>query len=269
MPGRSIAPCRRPQALAVNLHVETLGKGPKLVMLHGWSFSSRIWERVADELSRRFELTLIDLPGHGKSPPAPVFSYDALLERLAQELLPQAHVLGWSLGGSLAVALALRVPRRVAKLVLVAVNPRFTTCPDWPYGLDPDVLSGFRDSLAQDAHATVQRFLALVTRGSATAAAELRYLRGQLRRSGLPDATALAAGLDVLRDIDLRARLTSLAQPTLLVYAENDALVPADLGPLMRRQLPQSRLVTVASAGHAPFLSRPQAFTGAVGDFLA
>lgn len=101
------------------------------------------------------------------------------------------------------------------------------------------------------------------------ASAELRYLRGQLRQSGLPDAGALTVGLDVLRDVDLRAQLGLLQSPTLLVFAENDALVPAAVGPLIRQQLPQARLVTLASAGHAPFLSRPQAFTAAVREFLA
>lgn len=253
----------------MNLHVEILGEGPKLVMLHGWVFNSRIWEGVADELSRWYRLILVDLPGHGRSPPDPALSYEALVDRLAEELLPRAHVLGWSLGGTLALGLAARVPQRVAKLVLVAATPRFTAQRDWPQALDPNVLAGFRSSLARDPRSTVQRFLALVTRGSAVASAELRYLRDQLRRSGLPDAGALTVGLDVLRDVDLRARLGSLQQPTLLVFAENDALVPAGAGPLIQQQLPQARLVTLESAGHAPFLSQPQAFTGAVREFLA
>ena len=73
---------------------------------------------------------------------------------------------------------------------------------------------------------------------------------------GDADATALAAGLRMLREVDLRAELPQIAQPALIVHGVNDALGPQAAGEYMARLLPHAEFESMAGVGHAPFVTR-------------
>ena len=99
----------------MSLHVETLGRGPDLVMLHGWALHSGIWAGMQEPLSRHFRLHLLDLPGHGQSVAGDSQTFDAWVSEIAAMLPERAAVCGWSLGGQIALELAVREPRRVER----------------------------------------------------------------------------------------------------------------------------------------------------------
>ena len=113
------------------LHIETLGQGPDLVLLHGWAMHSGIWGSVRDQLAQRFRLHLIDLPGHGLSPLSETGTLEHWAEIVAGTLPERCVLGGWSLGGRVAMELALREPQRVEKLVLLATTPCFAKLSDW------------------------------------------------------------------------------------------------------------------------------------------
>ena len=72
----------------MSLHVETLGRGPDLVMLHGWALHSGIWAGMREPLSRHFRLHLLDLPGHGQSVAGDSQTFDAWVSEIAA-MLPE------------------------------------------------------------------------------------------------------------------------------------------------------------------------------------
>ncbi|MCL4316289.1 MAG: alpha/beta fold hydrolase, partial [Gammaproteobacteria bacterium] len=142
-----------------------------MVLLHGWGLNSAVWQDTAQELTREFRVTVLDLPGHGRSShtgPCHTDSYG--LPQLAQELVqhapPQAVWVGWSLGGMAALHIAVHYPQRVKKLVLVASTPKFSASPGWAHGIEPEELAQFAEELRADYRKTIQRFLALQLRGS-------------------------------------------------------------------------------------------------------
>jgi pimeloyl-[acyl-carrier protein] methyl ester esterase len=251
------------------LYTESHGTGANLVMLHGWGMHSGVWSDFAQQLAQYYRVTLIDLPGHGRSSALPVhYDLDSVTAMVAESAPKQAHWLGWSLGGVIAQYMALERPERVDRLVLVAGTPQFVSASDWPDATDPTVLDQFGQSLLRDHRATLQRFLALEVQTSASARDELRMLRDRVFARGEPAPVALEGGLRILRETNLRPRLCELKQPTLLVLGERDVLVPAATGFAVQQLLPGALVKSIVGAGHAPFLIRGAECTAAVREFL-
>ena len=248
-------------------YVDIRGDGPDLVLLHGWALHGGMWGPWIDELARHARLHLVDLPGHGRSPwPAGVRDLAGLAAAVRPAVPDGAAVLGWSLGGMVALELA-RGPR-LAALVLVATTPRFVVDTDWEHGLSPALLAEFARGLGTDHRATVQNFLALQTRGDERAHETLRQLRRSLDAHGPPDAAALEAGLAILGSADLRSALPRIAVPALVIAGDHDRITPPGAGLELAARLPQARLAAIARSGHAPFLSHGPQVLAEVRGFL-
>lgn len=229
-----------------------------LILLHGWGMNAAVWQPLRQDLAPFGTLHTPNLPGYGGSPPVAPYTLDALATALANDIPPNSVVIGWSLGGLVAMKLALAYPERVARLVLIAANPCFVARPNWPCGMTPAVLREFAANLERDHARTLMDFLALQVLHDDAARATLRALR-QALTSDTPTPEVLRAGLSVLRDSDLRAAVPGIQQPTLLLYGLRDTLVPPDAGEWLARALPQASYRTLAGAAHAPFLShRPE-----------
>ena len=253
----------------MSVHTESFGTGPALVMLHGWGMHSGVWSEFAQRLAQHHRVTLIDLPGHGRSMTFPMPYTLATVAQAVLEHAPScAHWLGWSLGGLIAQHLAQQAPERVAKLILLASSPQFLRSADWPHAMDAEVLAQFAAELQRDYRSTLLRFLALEVQGSAAARDELRALRERIFAHGEPQGAALIGGLNILRDSNLRVQFATLPQPVLLLLGAHDRLVPAEVAPDLAGLLPQSVLHIIAGAGHAPFLSQPALCAQRVTEFL-
>ena len=254
----------------MSLHVQHLGSGPELVMLHGWGLHGGVFTTLAKQLASRFRISLIDMPGHGRSPPPQqLFELAGLTEMVASAAPSRATWLGWSLGGMVAAQLALTAPARVEKLILVTSSPRFVTADDWPCAMDPAVLNGFALALREDYHSTLERFLSLqIAPGTAEGRHNLRQLREMMLQFPTPAAQALRDCLAILRSADLRTQFPALHCPTLLLLGERDRLVPAAVGPAIHDLLATARIEVIKRAGHIPFLSHQRQFLTAVSAFL-
>jgi pimeloyl-[acyl-carrier protein] methyl ester esterase len=239
-----------------------------VVLLHGWGMNAAVWEGLPASL---VGATIpIELPGHGFCPLPETATDLAGWADACLEAAPERAVwLGWSLGGLVALVAALRAPERVAGLVLMTATPRFIQAPDWPAAMAGATLSQFHDGLLADPAGTLDRFLALQVRGSAAARETLRTLRRELAARPAPDPRALALGLDLLRDGDLRGRLGDLACPSLWLFGSHDTLVPAAVAPAVAALLPEARVEIIRGAAHAPFLSHPEETTALIDGFLA
>jgi pimeloyl-[acyl-carrier protein] methyl ester esterase len=254
------------------VYVETVGHGPDLVLLHGWGMHGGIWDGVRDALARQFCLHVVDLPGYGASAHCDPYTLAELARAVAQ-LIPQAmpkaaHVCGWSLGGQVALRLALDFPERVHKLLLIGTTPCFRQRADWPHGMDEATLEEFAGSLETDYAGTLKRFLSLQARSGDDARAVIAALREKLFARGEPALAALRAGLALLRDIDLRDAVPEIAQPTLVIHGARDTVTPAAAGEWLAQRLPHGALTIVGGSAHAPFLSHRAETVQAMEQFL-
>jgi len=251
------------------LFCKTQGSGPELVLLHGWGMNADVWDGVVPKLAKSHRVTAVDLPGHGRSGDADDdYSLSAQAQKVAEILPPNCILVGWSLGGLLALQLALDFPRRIKALVLVASSPRFVRADDWPDAMQAEVLQGFAGELQTDFKKTINRFLAIQALGSEHAREELRLLRERVFAHGEPEPKALASGLDILMTADFRARLSQLQCPTLLISGERDTLFPVAAARHTQALIADARLSVIRGAGHAPFLSHPEDFVRALQEFL-
>ena len=125
----------------MSLHIEKIGQGQPLVMIHGWGMHSDMWMQARDLLSQQFELHLLDLPGMGYSQNMADYRLSTVAEKIAQDIPSNAYILGWSLGGLIASKIALITP--VKKLILVASTPCFVAREDWQQGMPSDVFESF------------------------------------------------------------------------------------------------------------------------------
>ncbi len=240
---------------------------PALVFLHGWGLHGGIWSHVAQGLADREVLTP-DLPGYRGRPMVSHYTAEALADAVALSMPPACIVAGWSMGGMVALAWAARHPGQVRGLVLVGASPCFVNRADWDKGLAPEVLDGFARDLVIDYRATLLRFLALQARGGDAAREVIAQLRMTVFGHGEPDPAVLAAGLELLRNVDLRAQLGQVRCPTLVVHGGHDTLCPAPAGRWLAEHLPDARLAMHERASHAPFLSHPEWFAGVLGRFM-
>jgi pimeloyl-[acyl-carrier protein] methyl ester esterase len=242
---------------AVQLHLETIGSGPALLAVHGWSRSGLDLSSLAARLAPRRRVACLDLRGHGRSSPGR-FDLEALSADLAAAAealeLSRAILLGWSLGAQVALAALAGQPAlraRVAGLVLLGATPRFTEGDGWPHRQPARAYGRFLD----DCFAPGELDEAGLARLE------------PLRRAPAPHPGCALAGLDLLGATDLRPLLPRLDVPTLVIHGEADAICPPGAGRHLAAAIPGARLLALPGAGHAPFLSREAAVAEALEDF--
>ena len=255
-----------------DLYVEVNGSGPDLVLLHGWGLNVRVWDGLVEALRDRFRMIAIDLPGHGRSNWSAGRGTPAeqawLLHSTLSSISNRYSLLGWSLGGQIALDLAAAMPGQIDRLVLVAATPRFAATPDWPYGMPQAAIAKLATQLREDYQQTVSDFLELQVRGSMDGPSVVEQLRKALFVHGQAQPEALEAGLNTLATSDLRPTLPHVRMPTLVIAGQNDRITAPAASRALAEALPDARYVEMRRAAHAPFLSHRNEFAAVVARFL-
>lgn len=225
------------------LYSKTVGTGKSLVLLHGWGFNSGLFNSVIEQYKHQYQITVIDLSGHGRSDVV-----DGGLNEWCDEIikiLPDNPILlGWSLGGLLAINIAHKV--KLSKLILLASSPKFVNNDEWIYGIDADNFRQFSNALTLNLSKGLQRFISLQTDNKT----QLKALNQSIE--ALPASTeALNQGLDILLTSDCRTQFEQLKIPVQVILGNRDTLVPNGIANWYEKQkIP----VTVLASGHLPFL---------------
>ncbi len=251
------------------LHVEVAGRGKPLALIHGWGMHGGVWQPVAQRLAQHFQLHIIDLPGMGFSPAIEPENLASIAQAVAAVLPAHSAVCGWSLGGQVAMHMALHHAHKVSRLVLLGTTPKFVNAADWQCGMDAAIFHKFAQNISDDYQATLLRFLSLQCMGAADARHTLKQLRESFAARPVPSPSSLNNALAILLNTDLRAQLAQIQQPTLLIHGERDTLAPAQAAQYMAQALPQCQLHILAGVGHAPFLAQAQTFVDLLLAFLA
>lgn len=252
--------------MTAKLHVEVVGDGPPLVMLHGWAMHGGIFRPLSQRLQQRFRLHIVDLPGHGHSRQVKVADDRAEVIDALCAIVPPARWLGWSLGGLLALQAAIARPECVSGLIVICGSPCFVRRDAWPNAVEAEVFRQFARDLGSDYPGTIDRFMALEAHGSDQMRADLRELRAHVFERGDPDPAVLNQGLQWLEHGDCRAGLVDLGRPNLWIGGRRDRLVPWQ-GMQQAAVMAGGEFVRIEQGGHAPFLSHADQVADAIERF--
>jgi pimeloyl-[acyl-carrier protein] methyl ester esterase len=228
----------------MNSHVEIIGQGQPLVMLHGWGMHSGVWHPLVKRLAQHYLLYLIDLPGMGGSRPIEPYHLHSIADEVAQ------------------------VMDRVRRLVLVSSTPKFVSSPDWQAGVDPAVWGAFADKVNHDYKATLLQFLTLQCMKADDRRGTIKQLRQVFETKPTPTQTTLQRALRILLESDIREEIPNIRKPTLLIHGDRDTLAPVQAAHWMMQQLPIGFLRVISGAAHAPFLSHSEQFIETLNQFL-
>ena len=254
--------------MPANIHIESTGSGPNLVLLHGWGMNACVWEPLTQRLNKHFTLHLVDLPGMGISRPTEPYHLHILAQKIAEMLPANADVVGWSLGGQVAMRIALDYPDIVRKLVLIGSTPCFVNKSDWLLGVTPEVFKGFASNVNADYQNTMMQFLTLQCMGASDTKSTVRQLRKKFAERPVPTTQTMQKALNILLDTDLRTEVNNIRKSTLLIHGDRDTLAPVQAAHWMMQNLPKAYLRVISGASHAPFLSHSEQCIEALVDFL-
>jgi pimeloyl-ACP methyl ester carboxylesterase len=255
------------------------GRGPVIVLLHGIAGSSATWDDAIDRLSRRYTVIAPDLLGHGQTSNEPTdYSIGAHANALRDVLealgVERVTLVGHSLGGGVAMQFAYQFPERCERLVLVSSG-----------GLGREVSLALRAAALPGAEVvlpwlciagrqSVGKLMTALGKVGLKASADLA--ESWRNFISLEDPGARRAFIKTARSvIDLGGQSVSamdklyLAElPTLIVWGEEDRLIPVRHAREAHERLPGSRLEVFAGAGHFPYHDAPERFAELLDDFV-
>lgn len=232
-----------------------------LVFLPGWCLGRGPLLTTVRALEGQF----IDLPGYLDSPRCADFT-DAV-EQIGARLPKDCVLAGWSIGAQLALAIAVRFPDKVGKLLLVAGTASFVQREGWPHAMPESTLAEFTAAMTADPAGMLPRFVGGFNRGDDYAKEVTRRILETA--DPLPPPEVLADGLAWLRDVDLRTAAPLVKAPTLLIHGAADPLMPLAAAEALATLIPGAQVHSMRGCAHAPFLSQPEEFLAQARAFIA
>jgi pimeloyl-ACP methyl ester carboxylesterase len=239
-----------------------VGSGPALILIHGIGGDADDWAFCLDALARSHRVIALDLPGFGRSG-KPHISYTIagfveMLERFLRTLnVEHATLVGHSLGGWIAATYALNFPQHLDKLVLLDAAGVWGDMTELPVDLHVSTLAHMRE---------VFQFLFYDKRLATDSLIELAYSQHLERNDGYTIHSILQNTSDGRERLD--DRISGLTVPTLILWGENDAMIPLTAGRRIHELVPGSKLEIIPQCGHLPNLEKPAELVRRILEFV-
>ena len=252
----------------MNLHFQKLGAGEPLIILHGVFGTGDNWITIARKLAETYSVYLIDQRNHGKSPHSDTFSYEAMandvVDFLHAENITSAYILGHSMGGKVAMTLAMSNPELIQKLIVVDIAPKANKMDEQLFLINvmQNIAVNEMESRTQvdDAMAAfipdagVRQFL-LKSLVRAETGFEWRF--------NLP---VMAKSIqNIGGDIPIEGTFT---KPTLFIKGEKSGYIQSADIPRIKNLFPNAEVVTIPDAGHWVHAEQPEAIISQIRFFL-
>jgi len=221
----------------INSHQSYTINFMKTVYLHGFAAGPGIWDGQKPGFTPQIDFSDLEAESH----------------RLSSAIGPETILIGWSMGGMVALKTALLSPGKVKALVLVSTTPKFVSSPDYPYGLPLALLRNLKKKIKLNG---VKAFHSLAFK--------------DLPVPGLIDTPIEQAEKELaeLEKVDLRELLAKIEAPTLIIHGNKDQIVPVKSAEYLAKNISGSELHIYDKVGHAPFLERSKQFNQCIRNFI-
>jgi pimeloyl-ACP methyl ester carboxylesterase len=246
--------------------VREIGKGPAVVVVHGFPLDGAMWSGVARVLSSQFQVLKPDLPGRGNSeapPPTSVEGHADFLETILARVDGPVGIAGFSFGGYVALALMRRRPDKVRALALV--DTRASADDEAGKAKRDETIAAVRaNGVAPLVESMPAKLLSPESLGRADLVERVRRIISRQR----PET--VEADLVAMRDRpDSTPFLREIALPTIVLVGDRDVLTPPADSEAMAAAIPDARLTVVPGAGHLTPMERPKAVAQSLAELFS
>jgi pimeloyl-ACP methyl ester carboxylesterase len=236
--------------------LETFGCGEKVLFLHGAGGSTRSWFFQKESLKARCQVVLADLPGHGQAGGDACESIEAYRDSIYRAMAAggkeRYFIAGHSMGGAIALSLALKKPGALKGIILVCTGARLKVF--------PEILEG----IMKEKEKTVRKII------------DLAFSKGappEMKENGYQEYMK-SRRETILRDFlacdsfDITGSLGDITVPAFIICGADDVLTPPRYSRFLQGAIPGSRLAVIENAGHMVMLEQPGAVNQAIESFL-
>lgn len=238
----------------------------KLLMLTGWGSSHHVWDLIIPALERGCQINNVIPPWcKAANVRGSLFELDDYVDAIANVCTSPQHVLAWSLGGCVAIRLAVRHPDLIRNIVFITSTPKFVSVDNHHTGIDFDRFVALKKNFTDNPVATIKDFQALQVVGDENARHALKQLRAHNDYLHF-DMQELGVGLELLEQ-DFSPQLQALSCPTYFILGQEDAVIN-HLHVEYILQQTHSEYVLWPRVGHVPQLSCPPRVVDQISTFL-
>ena len=237
-----------------------------LVLIHGAGDSSAVWEKQTAYFSKNHRVLAVDLPGHGARSREPGMdrhekNAEEVCRIMDQQGISQAVVAGHSMGGAVALTMALEHPQRLQGLVLVATGARMK--------MRPDFLEQARQTAEQFGSEVPSSTHIIPIEQMVHPAIPADVVLWLKDRIGGASAQATYADFQANNNFDVMNRLAEIRVPALVIGGSEDRMAPRKFAEFLASSIPGARLEVFDPCGHYPQAEQEEAFNRAVESFLS
>ena len=245
------------------------GRGEPLLMIHGWGVNSEIWTSLVDELKLFVTVYVVDLPGMGVSSSISPYTLDNISKEIKANVpIEKCNILGWSLGGQVAMYLAIKMPEFVEKLILMSTTPCFVEKIDWPYGVNKQFFLNFEIEAKKNLNDTLMKFFLIQTRDIDDSKNVMRFLKNEFIELSNENKSGMQSALKILKEADLRNDVKKIDKLTLIITGDKDRLTSTKASVWLYETIKGATLKEIKGANHMPFISHKETMTASVKKFL-
>jgi 3-oxoadipate enol-lactonase len=253
------------------LYAEVAGEGPEIVLLHEGICDSRMWDSQWETFTRSHRVLRFDFRGYGRSPlgTGRYASARDVIELLDEHGFERAALVGVSLGGRVALEIAVAVPERVSALVLVGAGlPGHDWSQEQQARWEEEESALRAGNIDEAVEVSLRTWVDGPRRRPEDVDPGVRARVAEMQRLAYELQASLEEDEEELLVEDLAHRLGEIQAPTLVLVGEEDT---SDIQAIARRlasEIPGARLDTIAGAAHVPSMERPREFDERVASFL-
>ena len=237
------------------MYIKIIGKGRPVVLIHGWGMSGKIWKEFSKLMISQYKLYIIDLPGMGKSEIIKPYKIDNLIKKIHEVIPERVTIIGWSLGGQIAMKYYLKYPEAVNYLVCISSTPCFIKKNGWEFGVSRDFFSKFKNDLLNNWQRTLRKFFLLQMQKDEDIENTLKKLENDFMDEHPPTKEGLEKSLEILEKVDIRKDIKNINIPTLIISGKQDTISDYKASIWMQSKIKKSQIFVFDSAGHIPFIN--------------
>ena len=236
----------------------------QVVLLHGFGTNHQVFADFVPLLSP-YQALALDLMGYdGESSE---FILSQAVDILSKKMDNAVHLLGWSLGGVVALEIAARKPEKVKTLTLISSFAKYAKTDDYAAGVYISGFQKYAQNFADDFSGSLNNFFRLNAMANPNKIPQFERLAEKIIAFRTPEKSVLLSSHKAVMESDLREKLPQIQTPTLVITGEKDRITPPAMGDYLQQNLPNAQRLHFANATHTPFIDNATECTNALKEF--